>query len=200
MLALLPSCETTEEYTPEYLREDSPLDPPGTAEARKAQRAERVKEGLFAPGSTVDVQQGRVFLLSRNPDYSDEPSGRMVDAEQAKVISCEGLYYFVELDGGKRGYLRESDLVSPVQLVPTDPVMVNGDLFATPVGDDGTPLPLDENQTYATNATGRTVILVGKTSERGNEFEERKKAVEEGSTSGGDEPPPLPEPSHAAGN
>ncbi len=196
-LALLPSCDSlfSGEYSPEYLREDSPLDPPGLAAARKAQRDALVKEGLFAPGSTVEVQQGRVFLLARNPERTPEPSGKMVESAKAKIISCEGLYYFVELDGGERGFLRESDLVQPVELVPTNP-MLAGDLFATPISEVAEPLPLDENQTLTTNNNGRTVVLVGKKSERSAEFEERKKEVETGGDSGADsEPPPLPEPS-----
>ncbi len=199
-LLLLPACESlpSSKFVPEYMKEDSPLDPPGTSEARRAMRAQRVKEGKFATDSTVDVQEGRVFLLDRNPDYSQDPNGSLVEAASAKIMSCEGLYYFVELDGGQRGYLRESDLVQPVELVPTAGMVVGGDIFA-PEGpvEGAAPLPLDDNQTLTTNADGRAVVLVGKKTERSAEFEERKKVVEgEASATDGDEPPPLPAPAN----
>ncbi len=205
-LVLLPSCETTlsGDYVPEYMRPDSPLDPPGTSAARAAMRAKRVKKGKFETGSTISVQEGRVFLLTANPDYSPEPSGTLVDANEARIMSCEGLYYFVELDGGQRGYLRESDLVQPVELVPTDPMMVmGGDIFAGDSAVEGAaPVPLNDNQTLTTNEDGRAVVLVGKKTERSAEFEQRKKEVEGQGTAasdGGEEPPPLPEPAAASG-
>ncbi len=197
-LLVLPSCDSlfSEDYTPEYMKEASPLDPPGTEAARKAMRLERVKEGKYETGSSMAVQEGRVFLLSRNPEYSPEPEGRLVEAGEAKILSCEGLYYFVELDDGKRGYLRESDFVPPVELVPTDPMMfgVEGEV------EGAAPMPLDENQTLTTNADGRAVVLVGKKSERTAEFEQRKEAVEKGlpvplpAPAVDEPPPPLPEP------
>ncbi len=196
---VLPSCDSisSAEYTPEYLKETTPLDPPGTEAARKAMRMERVKEGKFETGSSVPVQQGRVFLLSRNPEYSPEPEGRLVESAEAKILSCEGLYYFVEMEDGKRGYLRESDLEQPMDLLPpADPMMAEfgGEL------EGGAPIQLDDNQTLTTNRDGRSVILVGKKTGRSAEFEKRKTAVEKGesfpsySTTGNDEPPPLPEP------
>ncbi len=210
-LLLLPSCSlftATEEYTPEYLKEDSPLDPPGTAQARKALRdkyAELAKNSTFKPGETYNINDGRVYLLDRNPDNVNEPSGRMVKAETAKVISCEGLYYFVETEGGKRGYLRASDLVSPVQLVPTDPLLMNGDLFPAGLPEGETPgpvgdIPLNDNQKLTTNADGRTVIIVDKKTDRSAEFEAQKQAMEQGaqlnnSGSEGGDPPPLPDSS-----
>ncbi len=206
-LCLLPSCGIfSNEYSPEYMREDSPLDPPGMAAARAAQRAQRVKEGVFAPGASVEVQQGRAFLLDRNPDHSDEPNGRMVKSATAKIISCEGLYYYVELEDGKKGFLRESDLVSPVQLVPTDPMLIGGDLFpgVLPAGETPAPtgdIPLDDNQQLTTNADGRTVVLVGKKTDRGAEFEARKQELEQAadnaapSDDDAGDPPPLPDSS-----
>ncbi len=201
-LLVLPSCDSlsSAEYTPEYMKETSPLDPPGTEAARKAMRMERVKEGKFATGSSVAVQQGRVFLLSRNPEYSPEPEGRLVDAVSAKILSCEGLYYFVELEDGKRGYLRESDFEPPVELIPTDPMMAGG-MFLPEGGEveGAAPMALDENQTLTTNADGRAVVLVGKKTERTAEFEQRKQAVETGTAVPAPSydlgaPPPLPEP------
>ncbi len=205
-MLVLSSCDSfkQEEYTPEYLKEPSPLDPPGTEAARKAMRQERVKEGgKFETGTSVPVQEGRVFLLSRNPEYSHEPSGRMVEADEAKILSCEGLYYFVELEDGKRGYLRETDFVQPeVDLVSTNPMFAGefaGDMFIPDGEVEGAaPMQLDDNQTLTTNEDGRAVLLVGKKSDRSAEFEQRKQAVEKGeplpSSISIDEPPPLPEP------
>ncbi len=203
LLLVIPSCDSlsSEEYTPEYLKETTPLDPPGTEAARKAMRMERVKEGRYETGSTVAVQQGRVFLLSRNPEYSPEPEGRLVEAAEAKILSCEGLYYFVEMEDGKRGYLRESDFEPPVELMPTDPMMAGGMFLPEGEVEGGAPMQLDENQTLTTNADGRSVVLVGKKSDRSAEFAQRKEAVEKGEAfhipapAGADEaPPPLPEP------
>ncbi len=210
---LLPSCDSlsSEEYMPEYMKETTPLDPPGTEAARKAMRMERVKEGRYETGSSVAVQQGRVFLLSRNPEYSPEPEGRMVEAAEAKILSCEGLYYFVELEDGKRGYLRESDFEPPVELMPTDPLLAGGMYGPEGEVEGAAPMQLDENQTLTTNEDGRSVVLVGKKTERSAEFEQRKQAVEKGeavpvpsvsapalSLPAQNEPaPPLPEP---AGN
>ncbi len=199
LMLVLPSCDSlsSEEYTPEYLKETTPLDPPGTEAARKAMRMERVKEGKFETGSSVPVQQGRVFLLSRNPEYSPEPEGRLVEAAEAKILSCEGLYYFVEMEDGKRGYLRESDFEQPMDLLlpPADPMMAE---FGGEV-EGGAPIQLDDNQTLTTNTDGRSVILVGKKTGRSAEFEKRKNALERGESypvpaAGGEEPPPLPEP------
>lgn len=175
-----------QDYTPEYLREDSPMDPPGTAEARAALRAKLVKEGAFAPGEQLEVQQGKVFLFYRNPDHSHDTSGRMVDAATARIISCEGLYYFVETDGGKKGYLRETDLVSPIktlistQISAQDELFPGGEMPALPEnwGEDAANAP-HGSQKLMTNTSGRTVVVVKKKSDRSAEFEARKKQFEE---------------------
>ncbi len=190
-----------QDYTPEYLREDSPLDPPGTAAARAALRAKLVKEGAFAPGEQLEVQQGKVFLFYRNPDHSHDTSGRMVDAVTARIISCEGLYYFVETDGGKKGYLRESDLVSPVKtLISTQTELFpGGEMPMLPEnwGDDTASAP-DGAQKIMTTSSGRTVVVVKKKSDKSAEFEARKKQFEEtaGQKLGGTpaEGTPLPDP------
>ncbi len=209
---LLPSCSWAKkqfkrgEYSPEYLREDSALDAPGVSAARAEQRNRLVKEGAFGVGESVEVQQGRVFLLDRNPDTTTDPSGSMVSASTAKILSCEGLYYFVELDNGKRGFLRESDLVTPLpqqqpaaQLVPTGeaPVMSGTEADVFGMGETPGPVQLEGNQTLTTNEDGRSVILVGKKTDRTDEFEARKKAMESGAaapakSSSVDDPPPLP--------
>ena len=188
---LLTSCDVFKrgEYTPLYLQPESPLDPPGTAEARAKMRAERVKEGIFAVGATPEVQQGKAFLLDRNPDYAENPSGRMVATGTVKVLSCEGTYYFVEAEDGKRGFLRESDMVRPITLVSTsDFVPLPGEGLMP--GADGL-LPFEQaplNQGGApqlrVNDDGRTVVVVGKKSDKSREFEERRRALESDMSAG----------------
>lgn len=204
-MGVLSSCSLfnpeEQDYTPEYLREDSPMDPPGTAEARAALRAKLVKEGAFAPGEQLEVQQGKVFLFYRNPDHSHDTSGRMVDAATARIISCEGLYYFVETDAGKKGYLRETDLVSPIKtLISTqEELFPGGEMPALPEnwGDEAATAPHGA-QKLMTNTSGRTVVVVKKKSDRSAEFEARKKQFEEsaGQRLGGTpaEGTPLPDP------
>ena len=186
----LTSCSIFEEgeYTPEYLKEDSPLDPPGTAEAREAARRKLVKEGMFVDGAKIDVRDGKAFLFNRNPDHSEDPGGRMVKTEQAKILSCEGTYYFVEVDGGKRGFLRESDFVDPVSMLTTTGDFLpdgQGILPGMEPGATGSILPsaelqISETETLTTNETGRTVVVVGTKSDKADAFEEAKRRVEEG--------------------
>ncbi|MDO5470550.1 MAG: hypothetical protein Q4F38_04540 [Akkermansia sp.] len=215
---LLSSCSVFErgEYTPLYLQKPSPLDPPGTAEAREQMRQQRVKEGIFAVGATPEVQQGKAFLLDRNPDYTPDPKGRMVTTGTVKVLSCEGTYYFVEAENGKRGFLRETDMVNPVTLVSTV------DVGPLPTGEgilplDGGVLPFEQarddqgaDTRLRTNKDGRTVVIVGKKTEKNEEFEARKRALESGRSLDGvetavpvtpadDADEPLPEPSGSQG-
>lgn len=198
--AMLSSCALFERgvYTPLYLQEPSPLDPPGTAEAREKMRAERVKEGIFATGATPEVQQGRAFLLDRNPDYTEDPVGRMVETPTVKILSCEGMYYFVEAENGKRGFLRESDMVNPVTLVSTAdfvPLPGEGILPA-----DGNMLPFelpaesaDATSRLSTNEDGRTVVIVGRKSDKSAQFEAQKRALESGQSLDGTETAVSPE-------
>lgn len=219
---LLSSCSWFEgvfssgEYTPEYLKEASPLDPPGTAEAREAARRKLVKEGMFVEGAEIEVKEGKAFLFNRNPDHSEEPGGRMVQTEKAKIIACEGSYYFVEVDGGKRGFLRESDLVDPVSMLTTTAGFLpdgQGLFPGTEPGAVGSMIPgaelqIDENQTLTTSQTGRTVLVVGTKTDKSKEFEEAKRQVESGEAlpsssstyeDAGDVPyEPLPSPSGSA--
>ncbi|MBE6418558.1 MAG: hypothetical protein E7031_00340 [Akkermansiaceae bacterium] len=220
-VALLSSCSWLEgvfsagEYTPEYLKEESPLDPPGTAEAREAARRKLVKEGMFVDGAEIEVREGKAFLFNRNPDHAEDPGGRMVKTEKAKILACEGSYYFVEVEGGKRGFLRESDFVDPVSmLTSTSDFLPDGQgLFpGMEPGDTGTFIPgaelqVDENQTYTTSQTGRTVLVVGTKSDKSKAFEEAKRQVESGqalppTTSGSgvadEEFEPLPAPTGSA--
>ncbi len=176
------------EYTPEYLKEASPLDPPGTAAAREEARRKLVKEGMFVDGAEIEVKEGKAFLFNRNPDHTEAPGGRMVQSEKAKILACEGSYYFVEVDGGKRGFLRESDLVDPVSMLTSTAGFLPEDqgLFpGTEPGATGSDIPgatlqIDENQTLTTSQTGRTVVVVGTKTDKSKEFEEAKRQVESG--------------------
>lgn len=207
---LLSSCSIFEkgEYVPEYLKEPSPLDPPGTEAARAAEKAKRVKEGAFETGSTQKVNEGKVFLFKRNPDYDEDASGKMVSTENAKIISCEGLYYFVEVDDGRKGFLRETDMVAPVKhLVSTTDMPFPGFDENAPADsvfpEPGEVVELDGNQKLMTNSVGRTVVITDKKSDKSKEFEARKKALLEGKSLDSAPLPdpanvPLPEPSGAA--
>lgn len=206
-VALLASCNLGGhgDYTPEYLKETSALDAPGTAAARAELRAKLVKEGAFADGETLDVQQGKVYLFDRNPDNDGSARGRMVESATAKIMACEGLYYFVELEDGSKGFLRESDLVNPVHLVSTsDLTPLEGGLPEgwENVGPQPEEVQLDGTQKLMTNEAGRTVVVVSKKTDRSAEFEARKKAMMESNTpQGTDLPTPteeLPEPAGSA--
>lgn len=210
---MLPSCKhgSTIVSTPTYLQADLPSDPPGLRASRAAERAKRVKEGAYKPGDELEVQGGKVFVFRRNPDIDQETSGGMVSAEKAKVVVCEGMYYYAELSDGSKGYIRETDLVNPQHfaqrgLLP-DPNMegmitnAGGMLFPEESPVQGQPIELDVNQKLMTNAAGRTVMVVSKTSEKGDEFEARKKAMM-GEPAKGDQPQggdniPQPAPDQA---
>jgi hypothetical protein len=181
-VAALNSCSVFEglttpgEYLPIYLQEPSPLDPPGMEAVRAEARAKYVKEGLYADGETLEVQQGKAYLFNRNPDYYEGASGRMVDTSQAKIISCEGLYYFVQIDDGRKGFLRETYFVNPVKLVST-----TDEAALLPLGDMGgtwnTAPTQDGAQTIMTNEAGRAVLIVNKKSDKSNEFEARRREI-----------------------
>lgn len=192
-LVLLSSCGLTTpgEYTPLYLQEPSPLDPPGMEALRAEARAKYVKEGLYAPGDELEVQQGKAYLFNRNPDYYEGASGDMVTTAKARIISCEGLYYFVETEEGTRGFLRETDFVSPVKLVST--VETEQPLMAEQGG-----------QKVMTTTSGRTVVVVNKKSDKADEFANRLRQLEStpDAAAENDLPTPsaeLPEPAGSAG-
>ena len=188
---------TPGEYMPIYLQESSPLDPPGMEAVRAEARAKYVKEGLYADGETLDVQQGKAVLFNRNPDYYEGARGNMVKTATARIISCEGLYYFVEIEDGSKGFLRETDFVNPVKLVST--AAEEGE---TPA--DGTWTPAGE-QKMMTNSSGRTVVVVNKKSRKSDEFEARRRALDSSSAPAADDgglPTPtaeLPEPAGSLG-
>lgn len=202
--ALLSSCGVIEslttpgEYMPLYLQEPSPLDPPGMEAKRAEARAKYVKEGLYADGETLDVQQGKAFLFNRNPDYYEGAQGRMVDTATAKIISCEGLYYFVEIEDGSKGFLRETDFVNPVKLVSSAETG-----FLPPVEDWADSEPMNGDQTIMTNDTGRAVLVVSKKSQKTDEFEARRRELQKSPATEDDGglPTPtaeLPEPAGSA--
>ena len=197
-LFTLPGCNSTGKIvaTPPYLQADLPSDPPGLRAARAAERAKRVKEGNYKPGEQLEVHGGKVYVFRRNPDIDGDAAGRMVSAESATVVVCEGLYYYVQLSDKSSGYVRETDLVNPQRLVAKgaaipepnlNPNMEgtafppqSGVLFPEESAVQGEPIHLDPNQKLMTNNTGRTVVVVNKSSERSQEFEARKKALLEG--------------------
>ena len=203
-VGILSSCSLIEpgEYTPIYLQEPSPLDPPGMEAVRAEARAKYVKEGMYADGETLEVQQGKAFLFNRNPDYYEGAKGRMVSTANARIISCEGLYYFVEIDDGSKGFLRETDFVNPVKLVSTT---ADGEILPTgalpQVESWGNEASLDGDQTIMTNDTGRSVLVVSKKSKKSDEFEKRRRELEKAPDDGGLPTPAaeLPEPAGSAG-
>lgn len=215
-VTLLSSCSIVErlstpgEYTPIYLQEPSPLDPPGMEAVRAEARAKYVKEGMYKDGEKLEVQHGKAYLFNRNPDYYEGAKGRMVEAANATVISCEGLYYFVELEDGSKGFLRETDFVNPVKLIPTSPMATAGDglLPGTghlPLVDDWSDLPpMNGDQKLMTNTAGRAVLVVSKKSDKTDEFNARRREIQQAPAAEDDGglPTPtadLPEPAGSAG-
>lgn len=200
---MLESLTTPGEYMPIYLQEPSPMDPPGMEAVRAEARAKYVKEGLYADGETLEVQQGKAYLFNRNPDYYEGAQGRMVDTANAKIISCEGLYYFVEIDDGSKGFLRETDFVNPVKLVST----TDGGILPTgalpPIGEWNSGEERDGDQTIMTTDTGRAVLIVRKKSQKSDEFEARRRELQQApAATEGDLPTPtseLPEPAGTFG-
>ena len=176
-VTLLSSCSVVErlttpgEYTPIYLEEPSPLDPPGMDAIRAEARAKYVKEGLYKDGETLEVQQGKAFLFNRNPDYYEGAKGRMVTTANARIISCEWLYYFVELDDGSKGFLRETDFVNPVKLVATSAEAL---LPEESWGDEAL---MGGDEQIMTNTHGRAVLVVKKTSKKTDEFNARRREL-----------------------
>lgn len=201
-MTLLTSCSVLErlstpgEYTPIYLEEPSPLDPPGMDAIRAEARAKYVKEGLYKDGETLEVQQGKAFLFNRNPDYYEGAKGRMIQTANARIISCEGLYYFVELDDGSKGFLRETDFVNPVKLVS------NSIENLLPEESWDTPASMGGEQQIITSTSGRAVLVVKKTSKKTDEFNARRRELLNKQSADDALPTPteeLPEPAGSAG-
>lgn len=199
-VTLLASCSVFEslttpgEYMPIYLQEPSPLDPPGMEAIRAEARAKYVKEGAYADGETLEVQQGKAYLFNRNPDYYEGAKGRMVTTASAKIISCEGIYYFVEIEDGSKGFLRETDFVNPVKLVSTTAESELLPIGAMPAADTwAASNAQDGDQTIMTNDSGRAVLIVSKKSQKTDEFEERRRELK--STPASEDDGGLPTPS-----
>ena len=201
-MTLLTSCSVLErlstpgEYTPIYLEEPSPLDPPGMDAIRAEARAKYVKEGLYKDGETLEVQQGKAFLFNRNPDYYEGAKGRMIQTANARIISCEGLYYFVELDDGSKGFLRETDFVNPVKLVS------NSIENLLPEESWDSPASMGGEQQIITSTSGRAVLVVKKTSKKTDEFNARRRELLNKQSADDTLPTPteeLPEPAGSAG-
>ena len=106
----------------------------------------------------------------------------MVSTATARIISCEGLYYFVETADGDKGFLRETDFVNPVKLVSTTAAEQN-------------PRTQPGDQQMMTNTTGRTVVVVSKKSEKTDEFANRLRQLESTSATGAEDDGGLPTPS-----
>ena len=201
-MTLFTSCSVVErlstpgEYTPIYLEEPSPLDPPGMDAIRAEARAKYVKEGLYKDGETLEVQQGKAFLFNRNPDYYEGAKGRMIQTANARIISCEGLYYFVELDDGSKGFLRETDFVNPIKLVSSSlENLLPEESWDTPGSQDG-------EQQVMTNTSGRAVLVVKKTTKKTDEFNARRRELLNKQTADEALPTPteeLPEPAGSTG-
>lgn len=129
---ILPSClslDNPKNFTPNYLKEDSNLDKPGAAAARAAERVKRKKSGAFATDLDYALHGGKVFLFEMNPEYSESASGKSYEAKTAKVIFCEGTYYFVELDTKERGYIQETSMMQPVALMMDLPLTMDGSVW-----------------------------------------------------------------------
>ena len=173
---------------PEYLKEDSPLDPPGTAAARAEMRAKYLKEGVFAKDARPEVNGGKILICSRNPEREKALDARYVETATVKIIACEGTYYFVEADGGERGYVKETDLINPAALPPLPEgqdgfgPLLPGDTELLPGQEDDGPagVELQGNQKLMQDRNGRNVIITDKKTDRSGEFEARQKALQQG--------------------
>ncbi len=177
--------------TPPHLMPESALDPPGAETARKAERLKRFKKGLYTGGEKVTINEGKAFIFISNPDYDEMLKGQLVKAENAEIIACEGIYYFIETNKGERGYMRESDFTPPLPEGFIDPNLFNADgsliipdvensLIGSSV-DTSELFPgmeLDEDSSASLDKNGRMVTLVSKSSKNNQEFTETKNAIE----------------------
>ncbi len=208
---VLSSCSSTDKNPlPLYLAPETPMDPPGTEMARKAEFDKRQQEGAFAVGDTAYVSQGKAYFFALNPEIDGGNAGKMMNADEVTIVSCEGMYYYVKTLDQDGGYLRESDLVNAnarAQLnfdgeamdgvffgdPTTMPEMTGGGaLFPTtdgltiamPVGED------PNARKVVTNAQGRVVTLEKKKTEASTRFEEKTASLPFTTA-----PEPAPEPS-----
>ncbi len=206
---VLSSCKSSlKNFTPPHLVADHPNDAPGVAINRKQERDKREKTGRFKIGEELPVAGGKAMLFMSNPDYdvNKNPVGKMVEATSAKVIFCEGLYYFVETNNEDRGYIRETDLSSANadSSLPT-PAAGGGSSAPTsypsgggigapsayPAGDlpplpaagagdifPGDPLFGGDPGSTATTSSGRAVNIKTRETGRSKDFEKMKASLE----------------------
>ncbi|MFI3243966.1 MAG: hypothetical protein R3Y56_06920 [Akkermansia sp.] len=195
---LLASCSSSNKNPlPLFLAPDSPMDPPGASADRAAEFEKRQKEGSFKLGDTLYVSQGKAYFFAQNPEVDGDKGGKMMDADTVTVLSCEGMYYYVQTPDKDGGYLRESDLISTQakELMNFDGAAMDGVFFGDPSAapavtgggalfptTDGLtiemPLGEDPNaRQVLTNAQGRVVTLASKKTEAGDRFEEKKAAL-----------------------
>ncbi len=218
----LSSCSSLDDTTPVYMLPGRSNDPPGMDAARKAERLKRQKEGIYPIGSSVKIANEKTFFFHRNPDIDEITTGRMVKASEAKILACEGLYYFVETPKGERGFVRETDIVNPnagfigmenltgIEGLQLEDGLAGGSGVLTlppgqtlPPTTDGSgsggifpgvnpPLPLSPEDIGPVNAGGRPVDLVTKDTEKGEEFAKKQEELK----GGGSTPAPTrPKPS-----
>ncbi len=231
--SLLVSCKSSfQDFTPAYLLPDSPSDAPGVGASRKMERDKRQKQGLYKVGDVLPVTGGKAMLFMSNPDYDThiKPDGKLITAKTAKVIFCEGLYYFIETDKKDRGYIRESDLTSNIPALPDAQLDLQGiisaptelsvgDYSTLPGGDSSELFPEGgflmngaSPQATATTETGRVVNIKTRDTGKSDDFEKVLQSLGQTNTnpaptatptpSAGDDSdiPDLPEPSGSAGN
>ncbi len=126
---LIPACKNSlMNNTPMHLQVDRSDDPPGLASQRKEMREKREKSGTYAKGEQAYISNGKAMFFRQNPDYYTNPEGQMVESQTAKVIFCEGLYYFVQAATGERGYMRESDFAPKEIGLPDSSLGIMGEL------------------------------------------------------------------------
>ncbi len=223
-LCLLSCSSPYKGFTPAYLIPDQATDAPGVGATRKMERDKRRKDGLYEVGEVRPVRGGKAMLFLSNPDYDQhiKPSGKLVDANSAKVIFCEGLYYFVETDNKDRGYMRESDLAAKVSETPSESTMSTEGIISVPTdysisdystlpsGDsgglfpEGSALIMGGGPTTATTESGRVVNIKSRDTGKSEDFQKMREQIGQGadapSNQGGgaaiDDPfiPDLPEP------
>ncbi len=224
---ILSSCKSSlKNFTPAHLIAPHPNDAPGIEISRKAERDKREKEGRYKIGEELPVAGGKAMLFMSNPDYDTKtkPVGKLVEATSAKVIFCEGLYYFVETNNQDRGYIRETDLSpatlgdalpepsssnigggAPAGFSSSAPSIYPGDIAPLPVeagppslfpGAGGLLLGGEDQGATATTQSGRVVNIKTRDTGRNKDFEKMKASLEkhENEAKAGPKVIPTPEP------
>ncbi len=209
----LVSCKSSfKGYTPAYLIPDTALDAPGVGASRKMERDKRRKDGLYEVGEVRPVRGGKAMLFMSNPDYDQhiKPVGELIEATTAKVIFCEGLYYFVETDNKDRGYMRESDLAAKAAETPSEQVMSTEGIISVPTDysiSDFSTLPGADSgglfpeggalinggdSSTATTESGRVVNIKSRDTGKSEDFERMRDKIGQGADK---QPESSPSPS-----